>query len=70
MIKLQGYSYPFATLEDVVAYEARQGRKVNVVIEHAGEWAVSEGWSCTCLVVQGDDKECPIHGQLFTPEVE
>lgn len=70
MIELIGYSYPLATLEEVVEAEARQGRKVAVVIKHAGGWAVSEGWGCTCLEYQGDDEDCPIHGKLPTPEVE
>ena len=40
-ITLHGYSYPFATLDDVIAHEARQGRTVRVAIQHAGGWAVA-----------------------------
>ena len=62
-IVLQGYSYPFATLADVVAAEARQGRTVRIAIQHAGGWTVSEGRDCTCLEYQGnEDEDCPIHG--------
>lgn len=43
IITLQGYSYPNPSLADVIAHEARQGRTVNVVIEHAGGWVVSGG---------------------------
>ena len=62
MIKLQGYSYPFTTLKEVVDAEARQGRKVNVTIKHAGGWAVSEAYLvCTCREY-AHDEHCPIHG--------
>lgn len=40
---LQGHSYPFARLADVIEAEARQGRKVAFVIQHAGGWAVAGG---------------------------
>ena len=52
MIELKGYSYPFATLAQVIAAEAHWGRVVSVAIEHAGVWAVSED----CLERQGNDR--------------
>ncbi len=61
---LQGYSYPPIPLADVIAYEARQGRKVKWAIQHAGGWAVTGGNS-TCLYlpdILGDDENCPVHG--------
>ena len=46
-IILQGYSYPFAALADVLAYEARQGRAVRIAMQHAGGWVVAgEGLAC------------------------
>ncbi len=63
MIELKGYSYPFATLAQVIAAEAHWGRKVSVVIEHAGGWAVSEAAEyLTCDCFEDYDKDCPIHG--------
>lgn len=62
---LQGYSYPFARLTDVITYKARQGRTVEFVIEHAGGWAVSPDGppvNCACLVYVGDNEDCFIHG--------
>lgn len=60
-IALQGYSYPSTPLTVVIAAEAQQGRTVRVAIQHAGGWAVTEGWGCTCLEYQGDDENCPAH---------
>lgn len=40
---LYGHSYPIASLADVIEAEARQGRKVTTIIQHAGGWAVTGG---------------------------
>lgn len=63
---LQGYSYPFAQPQDVLDAEARRGRVVSVAIRHAGGWAVSSEerlGNCMCLEYEGDDEDCPVHGE-------
>lgn len=64
-IVLQGYSYPFSRLQDVLDAEMRQGRKAKVAIQTVGGWTVSSDerpGNCTCLEYKGDDKSCPVHG--------
>ena len=63
-IILQGYSYPPATLADVIAAEARQGRTARIAIQHAGGWAVADmTLVCSCWEHVGDDEGCPVHGK-------
>lgn len=61
---LQGHSYPPGTLTDVIAAEARQGRRVRIAIQHAGGWAISEGvpMNCPCRIYIGGNPDCPVHG--------
>ena len=56
---LQGYSYPSATLTDVLAAEVHQGRTVRIAIQHAGGWVVSSDTAlalvCSGRIYMGDD---------------